>query len=502
AVVFAAFPRVSRSWMTRTVTQTVSAVGFSDRVSIGEHGSRIVPNAEVVLRVEFPDGPPRDVRSLYWRGRSYDYFDGVAWSRSHGMPRTIATTGFYTARWPGARMAQRIFATPLDVPVIFGLHPVVFVQPHSRLRPLSDNAGDLWYYGTGAPSYTSISATESPTPEQLRTAYGEDVRGEQYYRQLPPLSDRIRLLADSLTRNQPTRYDSVLAVQQWLRSEFTYTLDLPATAREATLDYFLFRRRAGHCEYFSTALAVLLRSAGIPARNVNGFLGGRWNEFGQFLNVSQNEAHSWVEVWFPRYGWITFDATPAASTDAARQMESWISPLRTMLDGLEHRWNKWVLEYNLETQTALFRRAAAPFVRNEPGDAPAASRPALTRWLKNILLFSVIALAFLLLFSARRMRIRSSAQTRAYTRLRQGYEKAGYGVRAHDGPQALLAHLRRTEAPGLAYAERVIELYLRARFSGEEISEAEQTEMATSLTAALHALRGRRGGPSNRAAAA
>jgi transglutaminase-like putative cysteine protease len=502
ALVFVAFPRVSRGWMTRTALQTSSVVGFSDRVSIGEHGSRISANPEVVLRVEFPEGAPDDRRALYWRGRSYDYFDGVAWGRSPEVPRTLATTAFYNARWPGVRTTQRIFATPLDVPVLFGLPPVLYVQPHSRLRALSDNAGDLLYYGGGAPNYTVISAARRPTEDQLRSAYGEPARGEEFYLQLPPLTDRVLLLADSLARHQPTRYDSVMAVQEWLRNEFRYTLDLPRTPREATLDHFLFVRRMGHCEYFSTALAVLLRTIGIPTRNVNGFMGGTWNEFGEFLTVSQNEAHSWVEVWFPRYGWVTFDATPAATADVAQALgQGRGGPLRTFFDGIEHRWNKWILEYNLETQVSLFQRVTAPFTRNDTMEQPRAPRSWL-RWLKPLLYLVVIALALRMVWLARRGIAPVRLEARGYLRLRRAYEKAGFPVRAHDAPLAFLARLQAAHAPGLEPAGRVVDAYLRARFSAGDLTAAEQRELGDNVQAALRALRKWRADPSRKAAAA
>src|SRR5690606_14829821 len=154
-------------------------------------------------------------------------------------------------------------------------------------------------------------------PDSLRSAVGPAPRMLAAYRRLPPLSPRLRTLADSLVRGRATDYDRAVAVRDWLRSEFRYTVQLPASAGEAALDHFLFERRAGHCEYFSTAMAVLLRAAGVPARNVNGFLGGEWNEFGGYLSVTQNQAHSWVEVWFPAYGWVLFDPTPAGSVAGA-----------------------------------------------------------------------------------------------------------------------------------------------------------------------------------------
>ena len=501
ALVFAAFPRVSRGWMTRTVVQTASMVGFSDRVSIGEHGSRILPNPEVVLRVEFPDGAPVNTRDLYWRGRSYDFFDGVAWSRTPSIPRTFATGAFYGARWTGERVTQRIYATPLDVQVIFGMHPALFVQAHSRMRPMQDNAGDLWYYGTGTPSYSVISIAREPTPAELRVNYTESVRGERFYLQLPSLSDRIRQLADSLTEGHTTRYDSVMAVQEYLRTQFTYTLDLPGSAREATLEHFLFRRRAGHCEYFSTALAILLRSVGIPTRNVNGFLGGSWNEFGRFVSVTQNEAHSWIEVWFPRYGWVPFDGTPAATTDVANAGRDWLGPLRGVFDGFEHRWNKWVLEYNLETQVSLFQRAAQPFTqRNDRGKI--GWNPALIRWVKILLVVTSIVIALYLLFAIRRTSVDVAAEGRTYLKLRRAYEKAGYPIRPHDPPLAFISRLRSANAPGITAAQRVVDIYLRARFSGGRISTEEKRELQDNLQLALREIRSLKEGPSKKAAAA
>ncbi|MGQ0815537.1 MAG: transglutaminase-like domain-containing protein, partial [Gemmatimonadota bacterium] len=267
-----------------------------------------------------------------------------------------------------------------------------------------------------------------------------------------------------------TRYDKVMAVQNWLLSEFRYTLELPASAREATLEYFLFRRRAGHCEYFSTAMAVLLREAGIPTRNVNGFLGGEWNEFGKFLTVTQNQAHSWIEVYFPGHGWIPFDATPAAATDIAQQQRDWLGPLRTVVDGLEHRWNKWILEYNLETQVNLFQRATQTFAqRDSRGEFR--FNPRIVQALKWTLITGVLLFVFALVFKRSRFED-ISAESRMYLKLRRFYEKAGYDVRATDAPMRFVQRLHAAGAPGYAAARRAVELYLHARFGGEDIGDA------------------------------
>jgi transglutaminase-like putative cysteine protease len=487
ALVFAAFPRVSRGWVMRGAAATANVVGFSDRVSLAEHGSRIYPNPEVVLRVEFAGEAPANTRGLYWRGRSYDLFDGAAWRRSPAMPTASPSAAAYATRWPGQRTAQRIYAVPLDVPVLFGLHPVLRVQPQSRMRAMQDNVGDLWYFGSGSPTYDVVSATTPPSVEALRAAAGPPPQGEEFYLQVPLLSRRVMALVDSLTAGATTRYDAVSAVQNWLRTQFTYTLELPATAREATLEHFLLRRRAGHCEYFSTALAVMLRAKGIPARNVNGFLGGTWNDFGAFLTVTQNEAHSWVEVFFPGYGWVQFDGTPAATAEAAQMRRNWLNPFRNVFAGIEHRWNKWILEYNLEQQVSLFRRATEPFARRDERGG-VSFNPSLTRALKYALIAAGLVLVLAVLF--RRVRFESvPLESRVYLRLRRSYEKAGFEVQPHAAPMMFVDALTRANAPGHEAARRAVELYLLSRFGGEDIGAGGQRELRELAEHARKALR-------------
>jgi transglutaminase-like putative cysteine protease len=344
-VVFIAFPRLSSGWTGRGEVLATSIAGFADQVSIGEHGSRIYPNPEIVLRVEFPDGTPENFFDLYWRGRSYDRFDGVRWSRSARLPPSIGPAQWYRA-WGTGRVRQEIYGAPLDVDVLFALHPLL--EAHSdnpRIQPLFDNSGDHIYWGADAPSFNVLSVADRPAPEALREARSGFSPARRYYTQLPPLSERVKNLADSLTQGLENNYDRVNTINEFFQTEFDYTLELPRSAREATLEYFLFERGEGHYEYFSTAMVVLLRNLGIHAREVNGFLGGQWNNFGQYLAVTQNEAHSWVEVWFPGYGWVEFDPTPGGGGTAAAAT-SWLWPGRFLFDGLQHRWNKWVLDYN------------------------------------------------------------------------------------------------------------------------------------------------------------
>ena len=487
AVVFVAFPRFSRGWASRGDVLATSIAGFADQVSLGSHGSRIYPNPEIVLRVEFPDGRPANLGGLHWRGRSYDRFDGVRWSRTASLPPSLGMDRWYEA-WNPDRIRQKIYAAPLNVRVLFALHPLLGVRSDNpRIQPLFDNAGDHIYWGSGSPSYEAVSVDGRPEPEALRAARSGFAPARTHFTQLPRVSQRTRDLARSLTQGLDNNYDRAVAIEEFFHNEFGYTLDLPRSARQATLEYFLFDRREGHCEYFSTAMAVLLRTLGIHAREVNGFLGGQWNDFGQYLAVTQNEAHSWVEVWFPGYGWVPFDPTPAGA-GTSEALTSWLWPGRFLLDGLQHRWNKWILDYDQESQSGLLRRVSELFRRDEPGgqaiDGRLSRDPAAMFW--GILM----ALAFAFgVYWMHRSSSDAGPETRLYLKLRDSCQRAGLVPGDGLAPLTLVDELARRRHPAYRPAHSLVTTYLRSRFGGQTLDDSDQEEMRIALTAVRRALR-------------
>lgn len=494
AALFTVFPRLQRHWLgpVRGAGQQ-AMVGFGETVSLGEYGSRLTmsPNPQVVFRVEFPSRQLAAPSGLHWRGRSFDRFDGVRWARSPWLARATPSQGFYREQWSSASQTYEIYGGPPGVRVLFGLHPVVDLTPLSSIRMFMDAAGDMAYGGTDSPVYRVTSLAALPPESALRRAAESDAPMLAPYLQLPPLEPRIAQLADSLTRGLSTRYDRARAIESYLRREFGYTLELPATPRQTSLDHFLFERRAGHCEYFSTAMAVLLRTLGIPARNVTGFLGGEWNEAGAYLAVTQNDAHSWVEVWFPELGWVPFDPTPAASRDLVAgtgATTSWRWPLRFWIDGLEHRWYKWVLYYDLEKQIQVLRRVSELFSRS-PQEVGRTGERSL-QWREALPWVAGGAGVLVLLWLLRGWgRARRSAEARLYLTLRQAYARAGFGPPGAETPLAFAEALRAAGAPAAEPAARLVSLYVRARFAGEEIGEEGRAEMADALSAVRRALR-------------
>lgn len=461
-----AFPRTS--WQLTLVPNAPGrsplAAGFGNSVDLNAYGSRIGSNPRVVLRVEFPDGPPGGVEQLYLRGRSYDHFADDQWSRSQLNGDPLDRAADYSA-WPRVRMAQDVYDVETGTNVLFGAHPMLDVEPLSRIRPVRDSRGDWAFQGKAVPVYRTLSLHSRISGDSLAALGPPDVRVRTAYLQLPAdLSPRVSTLADSVADGARSQYEIVTRLVSHLQSQYSYTLDLPGSASLSGLEPFLFERREGHCEYFSTALAILLRTQGVPARNVNGFLGGEWNASADYLAVSQNSAHSWVEVWFPRYGWVQFDATPsgvgadgAATPTAARER---LGGLRLVFDAIQHRWNKFIIEYDVDRQKELLGEVASR-VQATLGAAAAFAR-SLARPLPLAVVLSGLLLCGALFWRWRRRKIRP--ESRLFLALKKQLRRAGAAVPEDATAEEALAACRSAGLAGESVLTAFLALYHRLRF--------------------------------------
>jgi transglutaminase-like putative cysteine protease len=413
---FFLFPRVGLGILGRQARSPVMTTGFAEEVSLGEFGTLKTDNT-VVMRVEFPAGVPPQVESLYWRGMSFDRYDGRAWSRTLDRSLSIfpnAAGVFELSASPLIPAAsdlqffpleQLIYLEPLDTNTVFGVAPLVEVEwldrggamtPQQRWqwqnrRLLLRETGDVSH---SLPPrmpylYRAVSRIPRDLEPRLRQLGREELLSaldpvqQQAYLQLPEdLDPRIPALAEEITAGIPDVFGKVTALRNYLLENYAYTTNLPDPGAEPPLEAFLFTHRRGHCEYFATALTVLARSLGIPARVVNGFLGGRWVAQEKYLAVRNADAHSWTEIPFGPYGWIIFDATPAEANVSQRQ-SGW-DPILDFYDSLRFRWFKYVIQYDLFTQRQIWRqiqelasRVTAP---QKQEDVVAAFRRSLLGW--------------------------------------------------------------------------------------------------------------------------
>jgi len=160
--------------------------------------------------------------------------------------------------------------------------------------------------------YTEQALFPEPTPDQLRGANGDDGAIDPEYLRLDRVSERVIGLAENITRDASTRFDKALALNNFLTNTtangFKYNLQTRTGSSGDALEDFLFEGKAGYCEQYASAMGVLLRAVGIPSRVVIGYTAGY--ESGETRVITTEDAHAWVEVFFPGIGWVVFDPTP------------------------------------------------------------------------------------------------------------------------------------------------------------------------------------------------
>ncbi len=553
---FFLFPRIGLGFFGRGAGQREPTSGFNEQVNVGDHG-RLNQDTRVVMRVEFPEGRPPQIMPLYWRGVSFDRYDGRRWERTLAAGELKPAQGeLVEIRPPAERLAlirQDIYLEPSPHQILFALNPLYRVklpatvqgvrvqvgqlgEPQDRARIIRQwgrslyltRTGDAYYNYVGdvGYQYTAWSRPIFPSANDLRRVDWQltlkrvnEIWPDNPYLQLPAaLNPQIRELAEEITRTAATPFDKVQAIQDYLSQNFRYTTDLPDPGTEPPLDAFLFTYQRGHCEYFATAMTVMLRSIGIPARLVNGYLGGRWNQYDQYLAVQAANAHSWVEVPFAGYNWVTFDPTPAG---ALPQAGNWWSDL---YDALRFRWNKYVLEYNLDTQmegvkTVQSWLTPAPQTQAQNFDGQAwwrqnglrlgvvivftgvsgvwgyrrrgdrcrvrdgvglvllvagtgwVAQPLAPTWgtvMGGVAPAVVYLLARYLQWGQARATV--PAISRLYLQIRDELSQQGLAITPEMGPMAVLAALQASDVPEREVAAQVLATYMNVRFGGQSLN--------------------------------
>lgn len=317
-------------------------LGFTDRLDTSRRGSL---GEEIVLRIEAP-APD------FWRGESFDRWDGSTWTRSPGPagepiasvgPAGYVALGVGDPAPSGNTFVQRVHVEAPVIGTVFGAYRMEQVDlPVSGTEArgfvgADGSVGLLTPLGRGS-QYTVISDRPLVTAESLRA---DDPRRSripppigEWYLQLPDVPARVTDLARDVTAGAGSTYDAVLALEGWMGANTTYTLDIPPLPPGAdAVEQFLFVDKRGFCEQIASSLAVMLRSIGVPARVAVGFVPGDESLVGGEFTVRASDAHAWVEVWFPHSGWHAFD--PTASVPLSGDQDTSVAGrLRDLIDRL------------------------------------------------------------------------------------------------------------------------------------------------------------------------
>lgn len=519
---FLILPRVSQGASRHGILATETLTGFSENVRLGEV-AQIKLNPQVVMRARVR--PPRGVapRPLRWRGVTLDRYDGQSWTesgiRTQVMRRTENAFVIDRRYTDYGITEQRIFLEPLSISTVFVAPRPIFVVGLPVL--MRDQGDGLWTtpHAGSKLEYRVYSDTHFPPATELKEDLSREypVEIRRRYLQLPENFDpRVGALARQVTGGAVAPFEIATAIEAHLRNSYGYTLKLTRSDSGDPVADFLFNFRQGHCEYFASAMVLMLRTQGIPARLVNGFQMGEYNRSADVYTVRQSDAHSWVEVYFSKSGWVEFEPTPAAGMSAYDR--GWLAFLRQYREAIEMYWLENVVGYDTSRQVALalgLRRRLVDYQRGgasswadwlvdlnrwseswrerglglnltTPGAAPAATpegaspevyvkRPGWLQWLVwslLLLLFSAVfrvcwRLIWRRWWSERRRRDSSDLAADFYRRMLKRLERQGYRRAPGQTPSEFA---RQVSLPGVVELTR---LYERARFGRHQLDPDE-----------------------------
>src|SRR5262245_27433956 len=278
-------PRTASSALKRGGNGVSGFIGFSENVTLGQIG-RLKGNDEVFMRVRVESAPAIPANGLRWRGVALDEFTGRGWKKSLSAGRSErkdSETGFFklgTTEDVNRLTTQTFFVEPVDTPVVFGAPRIVAVQgKFPFVRVDSELSVQTRPHDQERMVYRAFSDTSEPSVNALRADRMQYLVESARYMELPSnLDPRIGELTVKIVRDAGSRtwYDAARAIETYLRDNYGYTLELKAGGRDPLAD-FLFNVRAGHCEYFATAMALMLRTQKIATRVGCGFFPGEYN---------------------------------------------------------------------------------------------------------------------------------------------------------------------------------------------------------------------------------
>jgi transglutaminase-like putative cysteine protease len=502
---FVFFPRIGLGFMGLGRKQPESVAGFGSNIELGGFGV-IRDDPTIVLRVSAGQdlAPGERLRALRLRGTAFDQYDGRRWTRSSGRATRLSSVGDYypLRRFPTSKdTTLRIALERIDEPVLFLPSAAVGFRIPFRGSPQRPYDQAVVTRGHGLDLRYLAREEQGLVYEVVvgqRSADGDvpeahDLEGDLDYLGVPEGHDRVRALAESIRGDATDPLVIAERFQRHLRDEgrYVYSLEQPDTEDRLPLEVFLFEARRGHCEYFATAMAIMLRSVGIPSRNVTGFIGGEFNPFGNYYAIRQGDAHSWVEVLIAERGWVAFDPTPP-SASAFAPSRSVLSPVHDVIDALRTYWAQRVVGYELRDQlqgaramAGFFQKfswfsAASSAEHGRPGalrsELALLLRGARTWWLAlGGVVLALLGAAVVRRGVRRRERLPASTERvrRLYRRLLSELARRGLQRAPHVTPAQLRQLVALRDARAAEVVSDISEVFERVRYGAGTVSEGE-----------------------------
>src|SRR5712664_2690493 len=528
SALFFFFPRFNAGYLGNASFSPSLMTGFSENVELGQIGE-IKRNSAVVMRVQ--TGRPLGYDRLRWRGIALTTFDGKRWTSPERSAQALSPSPdgwIYMAGpaqktdAPGPGILYTVYLEPLATDAIFVPGKVISLKGNftgeggnsfsamRRAYIFRDSTGTLLnpFHNYGAIRYAGFSRLPPLNASKLRMAstdYSPEIA--ETYLQVPALDPRVPELARQITKYAKTPFDKALVLESYLRDRFTYTLNLSGKPGDDPLAHFLFETRAGHCEYFASAMTIMLRTLGIPAREVNGFLPGEYNELGGDYIVRASDAHSWVEAHFPGMDWQVFDPTPASPENEA----DFLSRIGKYADWMQLTWSEWVIGYDFAHQVTLAQdvqrssRDMSESLREWYAQQLSRGRRWMKSWQDGLgVLISLTVIAFLILLrfealsamlerlwlswqlrSAKTAHANPQLASRLYAELLRLLARRGM---IREVSQTPLEFAVAVDSPNLAPAVREFtQLYTHTRFGGAPCDATRLHQLLEQIRAALRA---------------
>jgi len=377
-IVFFTFPRIGMG--------NLSFMGQRGGRFPGEVSLRGLPRAgggnDVVARVtglsqrEWEQG-------LYLRGGVYDKLTSQGFTRRERI--IYGEKNETNLALTGKKLRYEVFLTPHAGDLLFSLGRVEFartlrggtpnpkralylqgVDRRSELKARDDVRSALRYQVAGTLNFASVVPPVTGFGPTL------DLEGRHKpWLETPDVDPRVRTLVDTITQGAANDDEVVVRLRRHLLQNFTYTLDQPSGLKEDPLTAFLTEDRAGHCEYFAAAFALMLRLKGIPARVVGGYQGGSFDEEGNVVVFTSGNAHAWVEWFRDGAGWVVDDATPVAGNPGEI-----LGGALAWMERIQRFWDDTIIDFSLDDQVSALRDARRSLV--DPDALKAAFKQGLT----------------------------------------------------------------------------------------------------------------------------